>query len=87
MSSGCCQHIPVPLKEQMVLMHWVHQLSQSKVAQLMDIHQLTMHHAVKKMRKTGWVTGSSAQSGQPRVLNGVDCAISTILYACAKYPG
>ena len=85
MSPGRRRHIPVPLKEQMVIMHWVYRLPKPKVAELMDVHPLTVHCAVEKMRKTGSVVRYPLQSGPYRALNGIDCAVSTILRATASY--
>ena len=63
----------------MVVMHCVHRLPKSEIAQLMDVHPSTVRRVVKKMRMTGSVVKHPLQSGPRRVLNGIDCAVSACL--------
>lgn len=75
MGLGYRQHIPVPLKEQMVTMHAVHQLRKSRIAELMGVHPSTVRRALKNAYTTGSVVKKPLQSGGRRMLNGVDCAV------------
>ena len=70
------RHIPASLKEQMVIMHLVHGLSKSKIAQAMDVHPSTVRRVVWVARATGSVVRHPLQSGPRRALNGIDCAVS-----------
>jgi hypothetical protein len=84
MKLGCRRHIPTPLKEQMVIMHWVYQVPNSEIARLMDVHPCTVRRVVKKMRTTGSVVKHPLQIGPRRALNGVDCAVC-VLFVSTGY--
>ena len=75
MGLGYRRHVPVPLKEQMVVMHATHQLQKSKIARLMGVHLSTVRCALKNAYTTGSVVKAPLQNGGRRVLNGVDCAV------------
>ena len=76
------RHIPVPLKEQMVIMYLLHRIPISKVAQLMDVHPSTVRRAVKKMQMTGSIATPPLQIGRQRALSGIDCAVGPITHSC-----
>ena len=78
MTLGYRRHIPTSLKEQMVIMHSAHQVSNSEIARLMDVHPSTVRRVVKKMRTTGSVVKRPLQIGPRRALNGIDCAVRVI---------
>jgi len=80
MRLGCRRHIPAPLKEQMVIMHLVHRVPKSEVAELIGVHPSTVRRAVRKMRKTGSVVKQPLRGGPRRILNGIDCAVGAVLY-------
>ena len=83
MSPSRRQHIPTPIKEQMVIIHWVHDVPKSKIAQLMDVHPSTVRRAVEKMRTTELVVKRPLQSGPRRALSGIDCAVG-VVYLCSS---
>jgi transposase len=67
----------------MFVMHWVHHVPKSKIAQLMDVHPSTVQRVVQRVQTTGSVTKCPLQCGSPRALNSIDCAVSSIPYACS----
>jgi len=75
MRLGYRRHIPVSLKEQMVVMHGVHRLPKHKVAAFMGVHPSTVRRALKNAYNTGSVIKEPLQNGGRRMLNGVDCAV------------
>ena len=79
MGLGHRRHIPVSLKEQIVVMHGAHRLPQCKVAELMGVHPSTVNRVLKNAYTNGSVVKVPLQNGGRRVLNGLDCAVRVYL--------
>ena len=75
MGLGYRQHVPVALKEQMVVMHGTRKLQTCKIAELMGVHPSTVRRVLKNAYTTGSVVKEPLQNGGRRMLNGVDCAV------------
>ena len=87
MGLGRRRHVPIALKEKMVVMHGAHRLSGCRIADLMGVHPSTVRRALKNAYTIGTVVKKPLCVGCRRMLNGIDCAVRGFYPTSSIYRG
>ena len=82
MPPGNRRHIPIAIKELMIILQTRNRMKKARIADLLDVDPRTVRRVTKLEAETGSVVREPIVKGPHWMLNGIDCAVRCNYFIC-----